>query len=1120
MNVSPATIEFRILGPLEVSDGERLVDVGTGKQRTLLALLLLRAGEIVSRDALVDALWDERPPPSAANSVHVYVSRLRKALADEALETHGHGYRLVVGPEQLDAHLFERLLSEGRALLAAGKPVDAADRLRAALSLWRGSALADIASDGFAQGEIARLEELRLTAAEERIDADLALGRSTELVPELEKLVRTHPLRERLRGQLMLALYRSGRQADALDSYREARTMLGDELGLEPSRTLQELQGAILRQDAELELPRGRRDAAVRDRGRRRGGAAIVVGAVLLLIAAGAVAGIELVRDDDVGLSATSESSAAAIDTSSGRLVADVPLGGGTTSVAAGKDDVWVVNSFADSVSRLDLQTGAVVDNVAVGRDPGGIAVARGFVWVANSLDATVSRIDPETRLVETIPVGLTPTALAAEDATVWVTNAGERSVSRIDAGTGRVLDRALPTGAFGRGIAIGSGSVWITDETDARVVVLDRRRGRLVRSVPVGSGPTAIAFGHGSAWVVNSLDGTVSRIAADSTSVTATVAVGEGLRGIAVDSDAVWVSSEFTEQLVRIDPAKNEVAERIPVANQPQGLALEGDRLWFGVQPSGAEHRGGRLVTRGGGQIVGSIDPSYITWAGTYGSLNPAYDGLVGHARRGGSDGTQLVPNLAVSLPVISEGATRYAFRLRRGIRYSDGRLLRASDFRRSLERAFLSTDPPAELPLAGASACARRPPSCDLRRDIRTDDAAGTIVFRLKRSDDGFLRSLTFTWPVPPGTPREDTGSRRLSVAGATAEAGARPIPSTGPYMVESYVPKRRLVLVRNPYFRMRSELARPDGFPDAIDLRLGGLNDPAVEAVRRGSVDLASVSEAPDDLAALRVFRARFPGRTRELTYRATVILFLNTTKPPFDDVRVRRAVNYAVDRAAIASSYGSSPTCQLRPPGTVGFRRFCPYTAGPNEAGDWRAPDTERARRLIAASGTRGMSVDVWTFGESPGLWEYVAQGSVQALTGLGYRARIRRAKDLDSYVRLATSTKTRGLQAGVIGWYGPPPKASSLLDIFRCNPPDWSFFCDGQIEARIDRAFEADATDPEAAATMWERIERDIVDLAPWVPMFTPSYATVLSRRLGNYQRNPEDGIPLEQLWVR
>ena len=1107
MAVHEDTLEFRILGPFEVSDHGRPLEVGAGKQRALLALLLLRSDEVVSADSLIDALWDERAPASAQNSVHIYVSRLRKALGNGRLETRGHGYVLALEPEQLDLTRFERLLAEGRKLLAGHEPERAAETLREALALWRGPPLSDFASESFAQGEIARLEELRLGAVEERVEADLALGRHPELVPELEALVRAHPLRERLRAQLMLALYRSDRQAEALDVYRQAHRMLADELGLEPGRRLQELERAILNQDPELDPP-ARKPGPLVTRP-RRSGVLIAIGAAVLLSAAVAVAASELTGDDSPGLAAASANSVAALDTGSSRIVADVPVGNGPTSVVAGEGAVWVVNSVDETVSRVDPETGGVVQRIDVGADPGGIAVGGGAVWVANSLDATVSRIDPQTnREVDTIPVGLTPTALGVDGKTVWVTSAEERSVAKIDAVRGRVVDR-IQTGALGRGIAVGGGSVWVTDESSRSVIRIDSRRGRIVERVGVGNGPTGIAFGDGSVWVANSLDGTVSRIDAATNRVTATIPVGEGPGGIAVGSGAVWVSGEFSEAIARIDPAENEVVERIPIANRPNGLALSGDQVWFAVQASGAGHRGGRLINGGGGAIQGSIDPSFISWAGTGWSLGTAYDGLVGYARRGGSGGTQVMPNLAESLPVITGAGTRYAFRLRRGIRYSNGTLVRASDFRRAFERAYLSDFPP-EHPLVGAEACRRRPQSCDLSRGIRTDDATGTIVFHLPRPDDEFMRGLFFLWPIPRGTPDRDMGTR--------------PVPSTGPYMIESYVPKRTLTLVRNPYFRVWSPLVRPDGFPDEIELRLGGLNKPVVMAVERGRFDVSSASlEQPEDVAALESFSARFPSRVHVRAPRATVLLFLNTTHPPFDDVRVRRAVNYAVDRAAIAGSYGtglSRPTCQPRPPGTVGFRRYCPYTAAPGQSGEWKAPDLARARSLVAASGTRGMSVTVWTYGKYPGFWEQAAEGSVRALEELGYRASIKRAKNFGAYLEKVTDEKTRGVQAGVTGFYGVPQAAFSLLTLFRCSPLDVSFFCDRRIDARIARALEIETTDPDAAVALWARIERDIVDLAPWAPLFTPTHAHVVSERVGNYQLNPEVGVLLDQLWVR
>lgn len=240
-------MEYRILGPLEVVESGSEIDLGTSKQRALLAFLLLRANEVVSTERLIDALWDDEPPETAHKALQVYVSGLRKALGRERLETKARGYRLIVAAGELDLERFQ--------LLAQAQP-------REALSLWRGQPLAEFASYGFAQSEIARLEELRLACVERRIDTELAQGGHADLVGELERLVRAQPLRERLRAQLMVALYRSGRHAEALDVYQEARRTMVDELGIEPSRSLRELQQAILRQDASLELPVSRLAAA------------------------------------------------------------------------------------------------------------------------------------------------------------------------------------------------------------------------------------------------------------------------------------------------------------------------------------------------------------------------------------------------------------------------------------------------------------------------------------------------------------------------------------------------------------------------------------------------------------------------------------------------------------------------------------------------------------------------------------------------------------------------------------------------------------------------------------------------------------------------------------------
>jgi DNA-binding SARP family transcriptional activator/tetratricopeptide (TPR) repeat protein len=255
-------MDFHILGPIEAIEGDRHLALRGAKQRALLGMLLLHAGEVVSNDRLIEELWPGERRQEALKALQVAVSRLRKTLEPDRragvdsrlILTRPPGYELRADPTRVDAKRFEALLDEGRQALAAGDARSARATLDEALSLWRGAPLADLAYESFCQAEVARLEEMRMAAVEERIATDLALGRDIELVAELRALVREEPLRERLRGQLMLALYRSGRQAEALDAYVNARGTLVEELGIEPSRDLRQLHQAILEQDPGLEL--------------------------------------------------------------------------------------------------------------------------------------------------------------------------------------------------------------------------------------------------------------------------------------------------------------------------------------------------------------------------------------------------------------------------------------------------------------------------------------------------------------------------------------------------------------------------------------------------------------------------------------------------------------------------------------------------------------------------------------------------------------------------------------------------------------------------------------------------------------------------------------------------
>ena len=440
-------MQIRILGPLEVSDDGRVVELGAGRQRALLALLALHAREIVATDRLIEELWGGSPPPTAAKALQNLVSQLRRSLGADSIATRPPGYSLRLDADDLDARRFERLAAEGHRLLEED-PGRAGQTLIEALGLWRGRALADFAYEDFAQSEITRLDELRLGAIEDRIDADLAMGRATELVPELEPLVSAHPLRERLRGQLMLALYRSGRQADALEAYRSGRRLLDEELGLKPDDELQRL---------EKSHPQPRSFARVA--GSRRGRT------TLCRTASPSVARTERAGPPD---------SVAVIDPQRSRVVGHVLVGRRPVALAIGHGSVWVANADDGTVSRIHPDRREVIRTIGIGAPAIDLAVATDAVWVANGSDGTVSRIDPSAdAVVETIDLRgsselvWNPTyAVDADDDSVWIA-AGPHHVLRIDPTTNEP-SAIIDVGHVPVGVALGAGGTLGGDDRRA----------------------------------------------------------------------------------------------------------------------------------------------------------------------------------------------------------------------------------------------------------------------------------------------------------------------------------------------------------------------------------------------------------------------------------------------------------------------------------------------------------------------------------------------------------------------------------------------------------------------------------------------------------------------------
>ena len=594
-------LEFGLLGLLEVVDDGRPVELPRGKERALLAVLLLHANEPISTDRIVEEIWGKQRPANAAKTVQVYVSRLRKGIGAEQLQTTPGGYALRVEPETLDVGRFERLAREGRGQLENHEPADAERLLSGALELWRGPALADFRFDTFAQSEARRLEELRNEVVADRVDARLAQGRADGVVAELEQVIEQNPLWERPRAQLMLALYRSGRQADALELYRRTRAQFAEELGLEPGAELQELERAILNHDPALAAPEPAAHRVFRRR--RRGGAVLLLVGGFLAVAAAVLAVVELTRGGSSRIVSVPPNSLAAIDPKTHRIVSATAVGSGPVGVAVGEGAVWVADAADRTVSRVDPVTKQVTSTIGTGQTPSAVAAGDGAVWVANPVgdEGTISRIEPQSNQVVGTTVTRrgqpdvfappTPTALAIGAGRGW-TNGNPRAILQRFSTRSGALARWVFVGRAHSvdGVAVGEGAAWVASSADDTVLRLDRTSGRVTATIRVAAagerlaGPYGIAAGRGAVWVANSLANTVSRIDPTLRAVTATIRVGRRPTAVAVGEDAVWSLNRGDGTVSRIDTQTNAVTDTVHVGARLTGIAVGSGAVWVTV--------------------------------------------------------------------------------------------------------------------------------------------------------------------------------------------------------------------------------------------------------------------------------------------------------------------------------------------------------------------------------------------------------------------------------------------------------------------------------------------------------------------------------------------------------
>jgi YVTN family beta-propeller protein len=845
-----------------------------------------------------------------------------------------------------------------------------------------------------------------------------------------------------------------------------------------------------------------------------RGALASIVAVSLVAITAGVAATLRGGEGSGAMVTSVGENSVGVLDPATGRLSRSIAVDSGPGAVVAGFGAIWTANTIADTVSRIDPATGSVT-RIVVQSAPSAIAIGAGSVWVTNGASGTVSRIDPATDRTRSIAVGTAPGGVAVAAGAVWVSNTGDATVSRIDPAQNDVV-RTIPVGA-GPGAIGGGHGIWVANSTSNTVSRIDPNTNTIVQTIPVGHDPEGIDVVGDDVWVANNLDGTISRIATTGRSVTATVALGTGSQPTAFTEAGgmLWVVSTTDDAVYEVDVGKSaaRIVRRVPLGVVPAGVttAEKDGAVWVTGAIDPARHRGGTIRIRG--EDPGSVDPSFGGTKVTSGLLNGSYDGLVGVRHAPGAKGIEIVPDLATALPASTDGGRSYVFRLRTGIRWSDGSPLTVFDVRRGFERAILSGLPSVQNEIVGASSCSVA--KCDIR-GIDVDPMARTVTIHLVRPNAAFLDQIaTFCPAVPASTP--------------LAEQKGAPVPATGPYRISTYVAGKSIILTRNPYFEQWSAAAQPAGFPDGLDYEIAPGGSPISGAEAKAEV--ADVGAGRDDWAD-----ARFAGTEAELAAKfgdrlhlsadgSTRGVALNTRIPPFNDVRVRRALNFAVDRAAAAAAGPSivKPTCQVLPPDFPGYRPYCPYTLHPNSRGSWDSPDFVTAERLVAASHTKGMEVTVWSLPHpAPGV-----EAVVRALRDLGYRVNFKVGNAGGDYFAYVADSRHQ-VQASFFGWISDDPSVEDFIPrLFACgsfsagNPqnPNTPGFCDAGIDALIRHAEQVESMSPHAANDVWALADKRITDASPWVSLVNASWVDAVSHRVHNYVRNPVIGVLFDQMWV-
>jgi len=547
--------------------------------------------------------------------------------------------------------------------------------------------------------------------------------------------------------------------------------------------------------------------------------------------------------------------------------------------------------------------------------------------------------------------------------------------------------------------------------------------------------------------------------------------------------------------------------------------LALTAAACGGSSQPSSpnqtAAHKGG-VFTILANSSFGVADPAQNYTLGEWQLLIDTHDGLVTFAKVDGTAGTKIVPDLATSIPKPTNGGKTYLFHIRRGIKFSNGQVMKPSDFVRTFERQFTVPGPTAFYSdIVGANKCSTK--GCSLSQGVIADDSAYTLTLNLTGPDPELMDqlSLPFAFAVPASTSLKLTGNNVP--------------PGTGPYMWQSYNPNTAAVLVRNPYFHVWSAVAQPEGYPNEIVEKYGLQVSDEVTEVKNGQANEVYDGDSipSDQLSTLN--SPKYAGQVHVNTLTTDEYFALNTRRPPFNNLQARQAINYAANRTAYVKIAGgpslAAPTCQILPPNYPSYVPYCPYTAGSDQA-KWTAPDVAKARQLIAASHTKGMPVVVDGITNQVGK-DFVEQ-MVSDLNSIGYHASAQLLAADVQYPFIQNSSNSSKWNVGLSAWSQDYPAQSDFLNVLlgcgSIHPgsdasPNIAAYCSKPTQAQITTAESEEATDPAAAATLWTQIDHEDTNAAPWVDMYNPKQIDFLSSNVHGYKWNPQWYILIDQLWL-